>query len=127
MMLILDAQAALRVLLPMGGMDNKSPFRDVSIKVTDRSDQPFEGFLRAQFKNKPGESKIIDGKFHIIDLQHRRSIVKKEDWNRFISRGAVLTMSMVMSHLRRKPGQCPRPDCTGVGIVKCCDSDQLTW
>lgn len=36
-------------------------------------------------------------------------------------------MSMIMSHLQRKPGSCPRPDCTGMGTVCNCDSNVFTW
>ena len=34
---------------------------------------------------------------------------------------------MIMSHLQRKPGSCPRPDCTGTGTVCNCDSNVFTW
>ncbi|MCJ1456069.1 hypothetical protein MMC28_006426 [Mycoblastus sanguinarius] len=87
--------------------------------------EPFEGFLRAQFKNKPGETKILDESYHIIDLKNHKSIVKKEHWSRSISQGAILAMSMIMSHMQRIPGHCPRPDCTGVSMTKCPDSDLL--
>ena len=36
-------------------------------------------------------------------------------------------MSMIMSHLQRKPGSCPRPDCTGMGTVSKCDSNVFKW
>ena len=36
-------------------------------------------------------------------------------------------MSMIMSHLQRKPGSCPRPDCTGMGTVSDCDSNVFKW
>ena len=32
-----------------------------------------------------------------------------------------------MSHLQRKPGSCPRPDCTGMGTVSNCDSNVFKW
>ena len=95
--------------------------------VTDGLNQPFEGFLRAQFKNKPGETKILEGHFHIVDVEHQSAIVKKEHWSRSVSQGATLTMSMIMSHLQRKPGQCPRPDCIGLGLTNSDTSSLLTW
>lgn len=73
--------------------------------------QPFEGFKRPQFKNKPGESEIIDGNFHTVD-DDRGVIVSKADWNRSISPGAVLSMSIVMRHIQVKPGHCPSPQCS---------------
>ncbi|KAL9117662.1 MAG: hypothetical protein Q9187_005799 [Circinaria calcarea] len=52
--------------------------------------RPFEGFLRAQFKDKPGENKILDGHFHIIDVRNRWAIVKKEHWSRSISQADLV-------------------------------------
>ena len=34
---------------------------------------------------------------------------------------------MIMAHIQGRPGHCPRPDCVGAGIKKCCSSTQLTW
>ena len=36
-------------------------------------------------------------------------------------------MFMIMSHLQGKPGHCPRPDCTGVGMTEYDASGQVTW
>ncbi|KAL8880392.1 MAG: hypothetical protein Q9198_002189 [Flavoplaca austrocitrina] len=88
---------------------------DVFNKI-NRLKQPFEGFLRAQFKGKPGESKVLLGDFYIID-SGRQDVICKERWNRRISEGARLTMSMIMTHLRRLPGQCPQPSCSGIGVL----------
>ena len=89
--------------------------------------QPFQGFLRAQFKNKPGEVKILEDQFYIINAKKDKEIVSKEHWNRSISQGAKLTMSMVMSHLQWKHGSCPRPECTGLGTKSSCDSNVFSW
>ena len=90
------------------------------------SGQPFEGFLRAQFKNKPGESKIVDGNFHIID-DDRGVVVNKDDWNRSISPGAILAMSIVMTYIQGKPGRFPRPECSGVAMRSSGNSDLMKW
>ncbi|KAL8916910.1 MAG: hypothetical protein Q9208_008274 [Pyrenodesmia sp. 3 TL-2023] len=45
----------------------------------------FEGFLRAQFQSKPGESKILNGNFHIID-NNRKAIINKKYWDRSVSK-----------------------------------------
>ncbi|KAL8951486.1 MAG: hypothetical protein Q9222_002540 [Ikaeria aurantiellina] len=84
----------------------------------------FEGFLRAQFKDKPGELKVLGGSFHIIDST-RGAIVNKQQWNRSITNGSHLTMSMIMVHLRSHPGQCPQPDCTGTAVVSTKDPNQM--
>lgn len=78
---------------------------------------PFEGFLQSQFKDKLGEDKILEGRFHIVDAQDRKVIIRKEHWTRSIRQGATLTMSMVMSYLQRQSDTCPRPSCPGVGLI----------
>ena len=89
--------------------------------------QLFEGFLHTQFKDKPGEEKIFKGLFHIIDVKNKGAIVRKEHWHRSINPGAVLTMSMIMSYLRRRVGSCPRPDCIGVGVSESGYLGVLVW
>lgn len=89
--------------------------------------QPFEGFLRAQFKDKPGERKVLEGQYHIMDIGNSRTIVNKEHWARSIEQGATLTMSMVMSHLQRRAESCPRPSCSGREVNHCPVSGLLSW
>ena len=89
--------------------------------------QLFESFLRTQFKDKPGEDKIFKGLFHIIDVKNKGAIVRKEHWHRSISPGAVLTMSVIMSYLRRRAGSCARPDCIGVGVSESGDLGVVVW
>lgn len=53
--------------------------------------------------------------------------MSKDHWNRSISKGIQITMSMVMLHLRGSPGKCPQPDCAGVGIVSGRGPLQRIW
>lgn len=108
---------------PTGLLDSNIKFEDA---MGDRRElpydifrhwEPFEGYLRAQFKDKLGENKILEGKFHIVNVKDRNAILKKEHWTRSIHQGATLAMSMVMSHLQRQSGTCPRLSCPGVGLV----------
>ena len=89
--------------------------------------QPFEAFLRVQFKDKPGESKVVNGRYHIIDLDNQGSIVEKEQWRRTIRPGSKLTMSMVMSLVKTILRRCPRHDCLGTRFSICKASDALIW
>lgn len=89
--------------------------------------QPFEAFLRVQFKDKPGESKVVNEQYHIIDLDNQGSIVEKEHWRRTIRRGSKLTMSMVMSLVKTSPGRCPRHKCLGTRFTVCETSGSLIW
>lgn len=99
---------------------------DKKDESADACEQPFEGLLRAQFKNRPGETKIFNGSFHIIDSK-RGSIVRKDHWHRNISQGIQLKMSMIMLHLRTSSGKCPQPDCAGIGTVSSNDPLQMMW
>ena len=59
---------------------------------------------------------------------NRVVVVQKEHWSRHISAGASFSMSMIMYHLRRKAGTCPRPNCTGSGTAKPGERAKiLTW
>ncbi|KAL8747168.1 MAG: hypothetical protein Q9190_000932 [Brigantiaea leucoxantha] len=70
--------------------------------------EPFEGLLRAQFKDKPGEEKVFSSQYHIIDLATGGQVIRKEGWTSYVREGATLSMSMIMSHLRALPKTCPR-------------------
>ncbi|KAL8718286.1 MAG: hypothetical protein Q9225_004564, partial [Loekoesia sp. 1 TL-2023] len=74
--------------------------------------QPFEGLLKAQFKGLPGEDKISTGQYHIIDPMRHGSIVKQEDWTRSVFPGTTISMSILLSSLRRAGQRCPRPKCS---------------
>ena len=54
-----------------------------------------------------------------------RVIVQQEHWSRHISEGATLITSMIMFHLRRKAGTCPRPNCAGSGTAEPCERAKL--
>lgn len=62
---------------------------------------------------------MIEGQYYIIDVGNGRTVVEKERWDRSIQQGATLTMSLVMSHLRRRASSCPRPSCPGGGFNQC--------
>ena len=89
--------------------------------------QPFEGFLRTQFKNKPGEKKVHEGQFHVLNVRNDMAVIKKEHWGQLVRPGAILTMSMVMSYIRSAAGLCPRPNCPGNTIRESSGSDITSW
>ncbi|MCJ1265253.1 hypothetical protein MMC22_005128 [Lobaria immixta] len=77
--------------------------------------EPFEGFLRAHFRHKPGESKIVNSQYYIIDSANKEAIIKKDHWTRYIREGSTVSMSMIMSYIKLQSGICPRPGCSGAG------------
>jgi len=86
-----------------------------------------EEVLRAQFNNKIGEDKTIAGQYHILDSKNRHQIITKEHWSRSVKPGALLVMSMIMSHLRTNNRSCSRASCSGSTMVKDDTSDMVTW
>ena len=70
---------------------------------------------------------MAEGQYHIVDVDKRRTLIKKEHWTRSINLGAHLTMSMIMSRIGRTKGQCPRLSCAGTGFVQCHVTTLLTW
>ncbi|CAD6582456.1 MAG: hypothetical protein ASARMPRED_000970 [Alectoria sarmentosa] len=60
-----------------------------------RFDELDAKFLRAQFKDKFGKRKVLEGQRHIIDVGNDRTVVEKELLAQSTNQGATLTMSMV--------------------------------
>ncbi|KAI9864391.1 MAG: hypothetical protein M1813_003311 [Trichoglossum hirsutum] len=79
--------------------------------------EPFEGLLRAEFKDTPGESKVLEGHYHLIDTGRQGRLIGKEDWSQSIFPGSTVSMSMILSELRRQRGMCPRPSCKGKRVA----------
>jgi hypothetical protein len=71
--------------------------------------QTFEGLLRAEFKDVPGQLKVMGGEYHLIDAKKDGLLIKQDDWNKFIFPGSSITMSMIISQMRWQGGLCPRP------------------
>ncbi|OQV00512.1 Ankyrin repeat-containing protein [Cladophialophora immunda] len=49
--------------------------------------ETFEGLLRAEFKGAPGEAKVLEGQYHLIDTKGAGAIIQKEDWHRTVFDG----------------------------------------
>jgi hypothetical protein len=73
--------------------------------------QTFEVLLRAEFKDVPGQLKVMEGEYYLIDAKKDGLLIKKDDWNRFVFPGSSITMSMIISQMRWQGGLCPRPSC----------------
>lgn len=63
----------------------------------------------------------------MIDALNGGVAIQKQHWNRCISQGAVLMMSMIMAHIQGEPEHCPRPRCASAGVKRSFNSSQLTW
>jgi hypothetical protein len=92
--------------------------------VIDKA-QPFEGFLRADFKDVPGESKVLEGQYHIVDAKRPDNLISRQDWSQSVFPGAELSMSVIISLLKRQSGRCPRSKCSGVVVQE--GLRAMTW
>ena len=88
--------------------------------------QPFEGFLHAQFRGKPGEAKGAKSQYHIINVS-KKTLMSKDRWTRSIREGTRLSMSMIMLHVKMQSGLCPRPGCSGTGSFAEGSMDTIQW
>ncbi|KEF62857.1 uncharacterized protein A1O9_00830 [Exophiala aquamarina CBS 119918] len=73
--------------------------------------ESFEGLLRAEFKDVPGQLKVIEGEYHLIDSKKDGTLIKKDDWKKLVFPGSSITMSMIISQMRWQGALCPRPSC----------------
>ncbi|KAH8661518.1 hypothetical protein BGZ60DRAFT_517255 [Tricladium varicosporioides] len=94
----------------------------------------FESMLKCQFKNLPGERRVLNRQFHILNTRNPNFFIDETKWERSIFPGSQITMSMVMYGLLFHAGKCPRPGCGAEnqipadesGVVSC-SSCQLRY
>ncbi|KIX92484.1 uncharacterized protein Z520_11804 [Fonsecaea multimorphosa CBS 102226] len=89
--------------------------------------ETFEGMLRAEFKGVPGEAKVSEGQYHLIDTKGAGAIIRKEDWHRTVFPGSSVTMSVIISQIRWQGGLCPRPSCGETRIELDRPRALVTW
>jgi hypothetical protein len=89
--------------------------------------ETFEGLLKAEFKGIPGESKVLDGSYHLLDNKNRGQMIHKENWAYAVTPGSAILMSMIMTQLRLRRGTCPRPSCKKVASSSATPGLIITW
>ena len=76
----------------------------------------FELILRCEFKGLPGESKVLQGDYILVNSTVHGLEVDKGAWERSVFLGSQLKMSIIMKALRvRKGSLCPRSSCDCIG------------
>ena len=73
----------------------------------------FDSMLRCEFKDLPGEQKVIGGDYVLMDSQVQGVTIGKEAWQRMVFPGTKLKMSVVLETFQVVGGFCPRPNCPG--------------
>jgi hypothetical protein len=70
--------------------------------------------LEGQFRDCPGEEKVIKGEYRLMNTQRYYSILSAENWADSVGPGTRVVMSILAKQLRRIKGSCPRKGCQGV-------------
>ncbi|EXJ84194.1 hypothetical protein A1O3_04861 [Capronia epimyces CBS 606.96] len=96
--------------------------------------EPFEGLLRSQFQNTPGEDKVLEGKYLIVHANRPTVAINKGNWGNCITPGAEILMLIVMESISWHVTSCPRPTCDGRptldfsgGVMACCPKCGLKY
>jgi hypothetical protein len=77
----------------------------------------FEMFLATEFKGIPGDSKVLQGRYLILDKQSGQEPITDEEWAIRVFPGSQLFMSMFieLSAHSGTQAQCLRLGCSGFG------------
>ena len=79
----------------------------------------FHGFLELSFRGRPGHRKVLSRDYSINDEESQKDITPTE-WDKNITPGRFVSMSMLFRHLTNAPGvtdfksKCPRCETPGV-------------
>jgi hypothetical protein len=74
--------------------------------------------LKCEFRGIPGEQKVLQRQFHIMDYRAHGHIINKNSWSQFVHPGTKISMSMIISTLCVKNGRCPRPYFSGKSEIQ---------
>ena len=88
--------------------------------------QTVEGLLRAEFKDSPGESKLLRGYYCIVNAGCGH-LNTERDWCRSVFPGLAVLMSVRIARLRRQSGIRPRPSCQSEKITYLAGLDKVLW
>jgi hypothetical protein len=87
----------------------------------------FESMLKCEFKNLPGERRVLKRQFRILNTRNPNLFIDEAKWERSIFPGSQITMSMVMYGLLFQAGKCPRPGCRAENQIPADESGVVSW
>lgn len=67
--------------------------------------------LKHDFKDRPGEKSVEQGKFYLLNDSNRQQVIRKSDWERGIFPDTKVVMSMILSLVSALGEECPRSGC----------------
>lgn len=71
----------------------------------------FDAMLRVDFKDRPGEEDINQGRFYILNDTNQQQIMSKGNWEQTVFPGTTVVMSMILSLVKILGKICPKPGC----------------
>ena len=85
----------------------------------------FESMLKCEFQNLPGEKRVLNGEYQILDA--RRGInIDRRKWNSQVFPGSDIDMCMIVRGNVFSEGLCPRPGCGRQNVPEK-TGDFVTW
>ena len=72
--------------------------------------QVFEARLRVAFRGLPGEKKVLQGQYRLLDTS-RDKLLSPQRWTESVAPRSRIIMSMVVDGIKRKKGLCSQPAC----------------
>ena len=73
----------------------------------------FESMLRCEFKGVPGEAKVLQGQYLLINSTSEKDQIDRDVWQQRVFPGTKVKMSVLLQNLAATSGVCPRPNCNG--------------
>jgi len=70
-----------------------------------------EAMLKYQFRELPGEQRVLMGQYHVLNARREGLIIDKNRWEQSIFPGSQVTMSIILTTQVFLNGVCPRPGC----------------
>ena len=73
----------------------------------------FESMLRCEFRGFPGEAKVLQGQYLLMNSTLTKDKIDRDAWQQRVFPGTRVKMSVLMQNLGATSGLCPRPSCNG--------------
>ena len=87
----------------------------------------FESMLKCEFKRLPGESRVLQGDYHILNAKRKDQIISRERWEQSVFPGSEISMSIFITGVFFKQGMCPRPGCGSMNPLDLSEPSLITW
>jgi hypothetical protein len=82
--------------------------------------------LLNSFNGKPGERKVRNRRYHIMNSKSNE-VINLNEWNDLIRPGSQLEMSMILSMTSTTGKRCPRPSCSGPLVNDTATGELARW